>query len=259
MNNTFRFSVLALSSPLLFTPLAVQADTIAGLYAGAQIWNMESSGSFGEDGTMQSFNLDDKTKGSFWVALEHPIPVIPNIKIRYNQLDVKGYSDVNNLEFGDYTFTGHASVDAKLDHFDFILYYEILDNDIVSLDLGLNAKYGDFKVKLDGTVEDNQGNSLSQSAEESYNGVIPLGYVAAEIGLPFTGLGVYGEVNWIGYDDHHVHDIQGGIFWNMIETLAIDATVQFGYRDIKFDIEDLSGIYADAEFKGAYAGLQLHF
>lgn len=259
MSYTCHFTALAISSSLLFSSFTAQADTLLGLYAGAQVWQMQTSGSFGEKDNMQAFNIDDETKGSFWVALEHPVPVLPNIKIRYNQLDVDGDSNVDDLKFGKYTFTGKADVDAELDHFDFILYYEILDNDIVSVDLGLNAKYGDFKVKLDGTAIDNQGGSYAAQGTESYNGVIPLGYIYTQVGLPLTGLGMYGEANWIGYDDHHVHDVQGGVFWNMLETIAIDATVQVGYRNIKFDIEDLSGVYMDAEFKGAYAGLELHF
>lgn len=259
MSYTRRFAALAISSSCLFASVTAQADTLAGVYVGAQIWKMESSGSFGDDDYMQSFDMDDETKGSVWIAIEHPIPVLPNVKIRYNQLDVDGHSDVNGFDFGDYTFTGKADVDAELDHFDFILYYEILDNDIISIDLGLNAKYGDFKVKLDGTALDSQGNATSATGVESYNGIIPLAYVSSQIGLPLTGVGVYGEANWIGYDEHHVHDVQGGIYWNMIESIAIDATVQLGYRNIKFDIEDLGGIYMDAEFKGAYAGLELHF
>jgi hypothetical protein len=36
-------------------------------------------------------------------------------------------------------------------------------------------------------------------------------------------------------------------------------TLQVGYRKVTMDIEDLDDIYADMEFDGAFAGLEVHF
>ena len=43
------------------------------------------------------------------------------------------------------------------------------------------------------------------------------------------------------------------------ENLAIDVTFQIGYRAITVELDDLDDIYADLEFKGFFAGLEVHF
>ncbi len=65
---------------------------------------------------------------NFPLAFEHPIPFIPNAKIRYVNLDTQTKSET----------LGQANYNVDLDHSDFILYYELLDN-IVSVDAGLGA------------------------------------------------------------------------------------------------------------------------
>ena len=41
--------------------------------------------------------------------------------------------------------------------------------------------------------------------------------------------------------------------------LAIDLTLQLGYRAVTLELDDLDDIYSDLEFKGIYAGLEVHF
>jgi hypothetical protein len=51
------------------------------------------------------------------LAFEHPIPLIPNAKIRYVNLKSQTENEV----------AGQPVYDLNIDHTDFILYYEILD------------------------------------------------------------------------------------------------------------------------------------
>ncbi|GAA5215875.1 TIGR04219 family outer membrane beta-barrel protein [Corallincola platygyrae] len=256
MNKTL--AAMIASSTLLAAPAAM-ADTIAGVYVGAQYWDMEASGSVGTDNSMEEFDLEDEYKGSVWIAIEHPVPVLPNLKLRYNQLDTDGSADVVDFEFGGNTYNGNATTDLETDHLDIIMYYELLDNDTVWLDLGLNLKYGDYKVSVTGEIDDGAGGTLVDTTNESYNGVIPMLYGAGGVGFPFTGLGLFGEANWIGYDDHNAYDVQAGVRWMFLDNPAIDMEVQLGYRMISLDVEDLGDIYADVEFEGGFLGLQAHF
>lgn len=86
-----------------------------------------------------------------------------------------------------------------------------------------------------------------------------MAYSRVEFGLPFTGLGVYAEGSYLSFDDHEVRDIQAALTYSFVENLAIDMTLQVGYRDITVDIEDLDDIYADLGFDGVFAGLEIHF
>ena len=86
---------------------SVQADTLLGLYIGGQVWNAAASGTFGEnDGqgniVLQDFTLDDQQQTSFHVALEHPIPLVPNIKIASTTLDTDGSNIIGDgFSFGN--------------------------------------------------------------------------------------------------------------------------------------------------------------
>ena len=83
-----------------------QADTLLGLYIGGQIWSNDASGTFGEGTDDQSvFEFDDENQGSFYVAFEHPIPLIPNIKIASTTLDTVGGTQLTDtFTFEDVTY-----------------------------------------------------------------------------------------------------------------------------------------------------------
>lgn len=239
-------------------PFASQADTFAGIYMGAQYWDMDAEGGFGSGNVTQEYTLNDEGKGIFWMAVEHPLPFLPNFMMRYNQMDTYGYADVEDFEFGGIVYNGESDVDAELDHLDLVMYYEILDNSLTSLDVGVNLKYGDYKVTVTGdTIVDDI--VYTETTKESYKGVIPMVYGAAQLGVPGTGLSFFGEANWIGVGDANAYDVQIGAQYLFIDNLAVEAGAQIGYRKVKFDIDDVSDLTIDAEFDGAFAGVMVHF
>ena len=215
--NTLSLGLLALC--VSFTS---QADTLLGLYAGAQAWNMETSGGFSNDGSNTEFNFEEQTNTNLYVAFEHPIPLIPNVKVQRTAMDTQG--DVildTQFTLGDKVFAanGNAFTDVSLTTTDFILYYELFDNDLVSFDVGLNAKHidGEFLATVDG-----------ETGREEFSGPVPMVYSRLAVGVPFTGFGAFVEGSFLSIDDHTISD-------------------------------DLDDIYSDLEFKGIYAGLEVHF
>ena len=67
---------------------SAQAATVLGFKVGGDYWYADTNGTFADKGQpQQDFNYSSSAQGSYWVALEHPIPFIPNIKIRENSLD----------------------------------------------------------------------------------------------------------------------------------------------------------------------------
>ena len=156
-------------STLLCT--AAQADTLLGLYIGAQAWNVETTGSVGEfnsgvdEAVLQKLDFNDQTQGSFYIALEHPIPLIPNIKLASTTLDTDGQTVIteSDFEFGGISYPIDTVVDTKFNvsYLDYTFYYEILDNDLVTVDIGITAR--DFDGDI--TITDDIG-ILSISEEE---------------------------------------------------------------------------------------------
>ena len=246
--NTLTIGLLALC--VSFTS---QADTLLGLYAGAQAWNMETSGGFSNDGSNTEFNFEEQTNTNLYVAFEHPIPLIPNVKVQRTAMDTQGDVILDaQFTLGDKVFAanGNAFTDVSLTTTDFILYYELFDNDLVSFDVGLNAKHidGEFLVTVDG-----------ETGREEFSGPVPMVYSRLAVGVPFTGFGAFVEGSFLSIDDHTISDYQAAITYSLMENLAIDLTLQLGYRAVTLELDDLDDIYSDLEFKGIYAGLEVHF
>jgi outer membrane protein len=237
-----------------------QADTLLGFYAGVQSWNMDAEGDFGSviNGVTSTaaFEFEKDSQTSFYAALEHPIPLVPNVKIMRNQLEAQGQGTVvGTFEFGgvDFTTTAGLNTDIDLTNTDYILYYEILDNDLITIDIGLNAKH------IDGSLDVVSDEDPPQTANETFDGYVPMLYGNVEIGLPFTGLGVFAEGSFLSVGDHSLHDYQAGIQYTFIENLAIDMTIQAGYRSVKLELDDIDGVSTNLEFDGAFVGLEVHF
>jgi outer membrane protein len=232
------------------------ADTLLGLYVGAQGWNMETAGGFSNDGTNADFNFEDESVSNLYVAFEHPLPLVPNIKIQRTEMDTSG--DIlleQNFTFGGQSFSinSNATSDVQLSATDIILYYELFDNDLISFDVGLNTKY------IDGELLVTNKDEPTIDGREEFSGPIPMIYSRLALGVPLTGFGAFVEGSFLSVDDHTLTDYQAAITYSLINSLAADVTFQLGYRSVSLELEDLDGIFSDLEFKGAYAGLEVHF
>lgn len=233
-----------IASAMLLTSTTAAADAI-GVYVGAQGWDMAAEGSHGENNELVEYNFKDESQARFYIAFEHPVPFIPNIKISHSELMTKGLQSddevVCNVVCGsevDFTYT------------DYTLYYELFDNGLFSFDFGLTAK--DFEGDLD-TIDN--GGPVSDAVEE----IIPMFYASAQVSLPGTGLSVFAEGNFLSIDDHTLADYQAGVSYALIDNMIIDVNLSAGYRMVDLELDDLDGVYADLEFDGAFAGVEVHF
>lgn len=246
--------VLSLSGALLAG--TAQADTLLGLYLGADGWRTSTDGSFAGNDQMQSFNFNDKTQTSYYVALEHPLPLIPNIRLQHNQLESAGVTNLTaDFSFAGESFTADTQLQNQVDltNTDYVLYYEILDNDLVSIDLGINGKH------INGTVAVAETAAGGMAASQRVSQIIPMAYGAAIVGLPLTGLDVFAQGSVIAYDGSRIYDMQAGVAYALLDNLAVDLRVKVGYRAVNLRLDDIDDFYADLNFKGVFAGLELHF
>lgn len=228
---------------------SANAASVVGFKVGGDYWQADTSGTFAERGQpQQEFNYKDDSQGSVWLAIEHPIPLVPNVKIRENRLEGKGSMSGADFSFNGNRFIGDVNATTDLSNTDFVLYYEILDNDIVALDIGAAYKvmHGEFRVSDAGHPE----------SKDIDSGIV-MGYVDAQVGIP--GLGLYGFADvMMGVDESNVYDYSVGLGWNFDGT-AVDYRIRAGYRDFKFDVNGFDGVTADMQFKGYFAGVELVF
>lgn len=231
----------------------VHADTLLGGYVGVQGWNMGTAGGFAQDSSTADFEFEDQTNVGFYAALEHPIPLIPNIKVARTAMDTEGTTVLDTqFTFADEVFLANSTVDTSVEMTatDYILYYELLDNDLITIDVGLSAKQveGDLVVVESGNV-----------SEASFDAFIPMAYGKFQFGIPATDLGIHAEGTFLSIDDDSLIDYQVAIYYDFVESLALDMRIMGGYRTTTLEIEDLDDIYADMEFDGVFLGLELDF
>ncbi len=254
MKSTHKYATYSLLAGAILVAGQASADTLLGGYVGAQSWQMATEGGFSQDQNLVDFSFEDENQVSFYAALEHPIPLIPNIKLARTSMDTSGLTSITSeFTFGDEVYVAGSEVATQIDidTTDYILYYEILDNDLISIDIGVSGKQIDGDIVV---VDDN-----GDASQESLSSIIPMGYAKVAVGLPLSGFGIYAEGAALAIDDDSFTDYQVALTYSFVESLALDLTLQAGYRSTELDINDLDDVYADLQFDGVFVGLEFDF
>jgi hypothetical protein len=98
----------------------VQADTLFGVYAGVGTWQQEFRGemtsSISTIDVEEDLALQEEENMIFYLALEHGVPVLPNIRAQYFDLTTDGANVLSRtLEFNDEVFVQSESVSTIVD------------------------------------------------------------------------------------------------------------------------------------------------
>ncbi|ODC03976.1 hypothetical protein BFW38_10930 [Terasakiispira papahanaumokuakeensis] len=241
------------SLPFALMTLPAQADTL-GVYAGANLWDASAdtgrANNAGEDEV--DFGLDDDTANQIWIAIEHPIPLVPNLKVQRTDLSINGDSTYVG-QFNDTTFAGDVDTKADLSHTDATLYYELLDGlGWMSLDLGVTARMFDGEMTV-------KQNIVGQSSTLKLDKTLPMLYGHAQFHLPLSGLSAGVEANYAGYSGNNVSDVSAKVTYEMDITPILSPGFEVGYRRFNAELDDVDDIDADMTVDGMYAGVFLHF
>ncbi|MGF1689083.1 TIGR04219 family outer membrane beta-barrel protein [Photobacterium japonica] len=199
----------------LSAALPAQAAVLLGVKAGADAWFTDA-----KVNDVRASD-DSNTSGSYYVALEHFIPLIPNARIRYTDVDN------GNVAFGQTDFTA---------------YYEILDNDAIALDVGVTLSQF----------------SSGEFGTESFDEWLPNVYGNVELGIPMTPLSVFGDVNFGSFDGSSTVDGQAGVKWS-IPLVALDLNMRAGYRVMDYDFDFVRNSAGQFYADGWFAGVELDF
>ncbi len=209
----------------------------------------DSDGALNLNGTYTS-NENESTQLYVWALLKHPLPIIPNLRLEYVNVDDDGKvtGSVNGIALPN---GGDATI--KTDQYDVIPYYNILDNTFwVTLDLGLDIRY----ATADSTVTDSVTGAVIYSGSDSV--VIPFVYARGRVQVPGTGLGLESDIKYITDGDSTVYDFRAKVDYTFDITPLIQPGIEVGYRAQKYDIVDGSD-RANLDYKGVYVGAMLRF
>lgn len=251
-------TLAALAAPTAY------ADTVFGIYAGGGTWNAEPDGDFGsndQSASADELGLESEQNAFAYIAIEHLVPVIPNVRLQYQELKTSGQSEVErDFTFGGrtITLTGDTQSEFDLSHFDATFYYEILDN-WLNLDIGLTVRV--FDASADVTGESNENSNINAdftgNINKEFTGAVPLGYLRGRVDLPLTGWHVTGVANLLTLDDDSITDFSGSVGYQS-DGLLLDFGFDIGYRTMSLDISD-DDFDADVEVSGTFGSLMVHF
>lgn len=247
-NNFLKKSSLAAIALLLAQQSS--ADTVFGIYAGAGSWQGDYSGEAGDPAvSAKDLGMDDKNNTFYYIAIEHPVPLLPNLKVQQNDITSKQTSTIDkNFSIDDISFPAGSTVktDFDLSYTDATLYYEVLDN-WLNLDLGVTLR------KYSGHLN---AESMQIKDEIDVDVSLPLIYGKFQFDLPLTGFSAGFEGNMISYDGNNLFDYNAKIAY-MFDS-ALDLGLEVGYRTMKLDINE-DDISTNLELKGPYAAAVFHF
>ncbi len=249
----FLFPLISLSAAVS----VAQADVI-GVWAGANYWNYDISGTVRYQSNNSSDDIDvnddlgynDGSTPVIYAALEHPLPMLPNVRLVYTDIDESANGQLTrSFTFGNTTFTGSENVTSSIElkQTDVTLYYSVLDN-IANLDVGLTARYIDSRSRI-------TGQSSGRTEEANISAWIPMAYAGVGIDLPLSGLAVGADASAIAYSGSSFYDFTVRATYDTPWRVGVD----LGYRKIHLELDDIDNSYADLDFSGPYLGAYLHF
>jgi len=171
-----------------------------------------------DSGTSQG--LKDTNNLSAFLAVEHFIPMLPNAKIKYSDLQTETSADSKTID-------GSAT--------NAILYYQLFDNDLFEFDFGLAY------TRLESDYE-NMSKNLGQA------------YGAAKLHVPGSGIHAFAELISGSLSSDSATDAEIGLAYTFNPDSVLNIAVRAGYRYQDAEINDF-----ERENKGLFAGLALHF
>ncbi len=230
---------------------------VVGSWAGANYWHYDISGTarYKTGNSANDIDVDDDlgyndaSSGVFYAALEHPLPVLPNVRLVYTNIDENANGRLSkSVVYGGTTYLANEAVGSliQLKQTDITLYYSVLDN-VVNLDLGLTAKYIDSKVRITGET--------SGTEQADISAWVPMVYAGIGVDLPLTGLSLGADGSFVGYSGSRFYDFTLRASYETPWRLGFDV----GYRRLGLDLDDIDNSFANIKFSGPYAGAYLHF
>lgn len=241
---------------LLLASSTVSADFL-GFYVGVQKWGYDVEGDISSLGNnidiTQDLGLSDDDNITKQLSFEHPIPFLPNLMVR--QIDLRGVSNGNASQ--DFTFRNidvntndPTQLTYNLDHNEYTLYYEILDN-WVNLDLGISAKQFDGEV----AIAANLGTNDSSRGFVDISGSVPMLYGKAQFDLPLTGFSLGGQAHLGQFNDDKLSDIAAYVAYESGSGLGLEV----GYRIFQLEFDNFDELSSDLTIDGFYVSGTFHF
>lgn len=233
----------------MFIGLSSKAD-VMGVYGGVGYWKSDFGGDVISDVDVDDdLNISSDNGAHIFVGFEHPVPLLPNIKIARTNIKDSGTGTLDStFVFQGQTFTVNQSVDTSVDlsHTDFTFYYELVDIGM-DVDVGVTGRWFDGEVRVD-------------QASEDLDVVLPMLYARGKFYLPFSGLYVGGDAHGVSYSGNRVTDLAVKVGWQTESFIFPEFGIEGGYRKLTLEgDEDDTDVDVNVDIDGVFINLTAHF
>ncbi|MBE0493820.1 MAG: TIGR04219 family outer membrane beta-barrel protein [Thiomicrospira sp.] len=239
----------ALAFTVLLISTQSQADVLgAGL--GTGVWTSGPVGTVttnnNEFDVKKDTGLSSSNNNYVWVYFNHPLPLIPNIRLESTRVSSSGSGSQNVTYLGN-TYGNHET-DLNLNQVDLLLYWGI-PLPIVDINYGFGAK----QFTGDLTITDTDGNIDPKTTD--LDGTIPVGYLAAHANIPALPLSFSADIKTLGslYNDTTIKGRYD------ITSFGLKLGIEAGYRSQKLKTDEVGDIDVDLKIDGYFAGVTLVF
>lgn len=243
--------VLTLSGILLLGNQHVQADLL-GVTLSVDFAKLSATGRGGDHQWSQPLQFADDHWQNWSVAVEHPLPLVPNIMLRRQTASWSGQTQlVGNLQLDQQQFARQSSISNALDFksTDISFYYEVLDNSLLALDLGATALVYDADLAV----------RAPASKGRSASGVLPLLYGNLTVYVWGTDTALFLQGNYTDYRQQLWSQTKVGIAYELLDLTALTLAVKMGWQQQSVTLTDKDQIDLDVQFKGPFLALEADF
>ncbi len=242
--------------------------------AGAGLWSGSADGSIVHQVSSDLFDLtipdqqltdnlgrhEDSMAGYLYIALRHPIPILPNFRFEYVGVNAAGEIDyLDDKEFLGGIVDITADTQLFLTQYDSIFFYNLLDKKFwMTFDLGVDLKY----VTTQYYVPD-------LGVDETSGSLVPMLYLLGRVDMPSVPLGFETDIKYITDGESTVYDVSLKVDYTFEMNAALQPGIELGYRLQKFKVDGedstyLSDIFSwksdtDVNFAGFYGGITVKF
>jgi len=231
------------------TPMAAQADLLFTVGAKASVWNAEPTGQLDDGVSVESetngLGLESNNGSQITLFLEHPVPTIPNLRLRQTSFETTG-SGFLAADFNGVIYAEQVESEFDLSHTDATLYWGVpLPVPYVDVNFGLTARMFDGYAIVEGQT--------SGREEVELDFTVPMGFLEAQVGSPF-GLYAQAEINVIGYDGNSMRDTVVTLGYDL-PVPVVDLGLELGHRSVSMKTNaDTTDIETDVELSGLFYG-----
>lgn len=243
--------VFALISILLFCHHQVQADLL-GVTFNADFAKLSLAGRGGDHQWSQPLQFSDNNWQNWSVAFEHPVPLVPNMMLRRQTASWNGTTQLEgNLQLATQLFARQSQVDNMLDlkSTDVSFYYEVLDNNLLALDIGMTAMDYDAQVAVFEPI------STSRSA----SGLLPLLYNNLTVYVWGTDTALFWQGNYTDFRRQHWSQTKVGLSREFVDLKALTVALKIGWQQQSVKLTDKDQLDADFQIKGPFLALEADF